>query len=173
MLSAIVLACDAAEARLATPEAMVMSLGALVPAVVAALVREASIATVAGDAQMAEIAHHAGCALVEAATAAEALPVAIAAAHNPAVLVLRAGCVPEPGFIEELVEFLQFGVDRGALLRQVPRNGLARLFPSLAPAAGLVGPKWAMQGKDQTSLQALARALRPQVVLRCRATRIG
>ena len=172
MLSAIVLACDAAEPDLATPEAVVASVGALVPAVIAGLIREASLATAAGNAAMGEIADHAGCTLIETATVAEVLPAAIAAARGPRLLVLRAGCVPEQGFIEELADLLQSGVDRGALLRQVPRRGLARLFPSLSPVAGLIGPKFSMRDSGGGSLAALARAARPARVLRCRAIRI-
>lgn len=173
MLSAIVLACDAAEPQPATPEAVVASVSALVPAVVAGLIREASLAVTAGEEAMHKIADHAGCQIVEAMAAADVLQAAVAAAPGPLLILLRAGCVPQQGFVEELADFMREGADLGALLREMPTGGLARLFPSLAPAAGLVGARSAMRKSAGQSLAALARALRPKRTFRCRAIRIG
>ena len=170
MLSAIVLACDASQPHPAEPEAVVASLAALVPAVIAGLVREASLAVTAGDAAMREIADHAGCRLVEAVAAADVLPAALAAARGPRVLVLRAGCVPEQGFAEELADFLRSDPADCALLRQMPARGLARILPSLAPVAGLVGAQSAMLEAGRRSLADLARTLHPSRVFRCRAS---
>jgi hypothetical protein len=173
MLSAIVLACDAAEPRLAPPRAVVASVSALVPAVVAGLVREASLAATAGNEALHQIADYAGCRLVEATAAADVLQAAVTAAPGPLILILQAGCVPEHGFVEELADFMSMGADLGALLRQSPPGGLARLFPSFAPAAALIGARSAMRKNGGRSLAALAKALRPERAFRCRAIRIG
>lgn len=172
MLSAVVLACDSSQPHPAQPEAVTASLAALVPAVIAGLIREGILAVTAGNAAMREIADHAGCRLVEAATAAEVLPAALAAARGPRVLVLRAGCVPEQGFPEELAEFLGSDPNDCALLRQMA-DGLARILPWLAPIAGVAGAQPHMRDAGQRSLDGLARALRPRRVFRCRATRVG
>jgi hypothetical protein len=173
MLSAIVLACDASQPHPADPEAVVASLAALVPAVLAGLVREASLAVTAGDEAMQEIADHAGCRLVEAVAAADVLPAALAAARGPGVLVLRAGCVPEQSFPEEIADFLRRDPDGCALFRQTPLRGLARIFPSLAPVAGLLGTQSRMLGARRASLADLARALRASRVFRCRTMHVG
>ena len=173
MLSAIVLACDASQPHPARPEAVVASLAALVPAVIDGLVHEASLAVTAGDPTMREIADHAGCQLVEAVAAAEVLAAALAAARGPRVLVLRAGCVPDQGFGEDLAEFLRAGPDDCALLRQTPSGRLARFLPWLAPVAGVAGARVRMREAGKRSLEDLARVLRPPRIFRCRAIRVG
>jgi hypothetical protein len=173
MVSAVVLVCDATQPHPAEPEAVVASLAALVPAVVAGLVREASLAVTAGDAAMRDIADYAGCQLVEAVAAADVLPAALAAARGPCVLVLRAGCVPDQGFAEELADFLRAGADECAVLRQTPLRGLARIFPWLAPVAGVIGTQPRLRQARRQSLKDLSRALRPRRVFHCRTTRAG
>ena len=172
MLSAIVLACDASQPHPADPEAVAASLAALVPAVISGIVREASIAVTAGDATMREIADHAGCQLVEAAPE-DVLSAALAGARGPRVLVLRAGCLPEQGFPEEIADFLRSNPDRGDVLRQTPLRGLARLFPSLAPVAGFVGTRAQMQKARPRSLGDLARTQHASRVFFCRSMLVG
>ena len=173
MLSAVVIACDAAQPHPATPEAVVASLAALVPAVIAGLVGEASLVVMTGDAAMRDIADHAGCRLVEAVAAADVLAAGLAAARGPRLLVLRAGCIPGRGFVEELADFLRSGAEESALLRQTPMRGLARLLPWRAAIAGVIGTQSRLRAANRQSLQDLGRKLRPSRVFLCRELRVG
>lgn len=173
MVSAVVLACDASQPQPADPAAVMASLGALVPAAIAGVVREASLAVTTGEEAMREIADHAGCRLVEAPAAADVLAAALAAARHPRVLVLRAGCVPEPGFAEEIAEFLRSHPEGSAVLRQSPSSGLARIFSSLAPVTGLIGPRSQMRKARRRSLAALARTMPASRVFFCRTMGLG
>ena len=126
--------------------ALTRSLGALVPAAVAGLVRDVTIAGPAGL-DLGLVADHAGCGFVEAAAERDWLAKALPLAKGPDCLVLRAGFVPGTGFIEELRD--QPAKARG-LLRAAPIAWPQRLFPATAPVAAAVAPLdlWRAQGEQ-------------------------
>ncbi len=124
--------------------ALTRSLGALVPAAVAGVIRDVTIAGPPGL-DLGLVADHAGCGFVEAAGERDWLAKALALAKGPDCLVLRAGFVPGAGFIEELRD--QPAEARG-LLRAAPVAWPERLLPVLAPVAAAIAPLdlWRAQG---------------------------
>ncbi|HEY5225798.1 MAG TPA: transposase, partial [Methylovirgula sp.] len=87
------------------PDAVVRTLAPLVGASVRGQVRDVVLAG-PPEAGLEIIAQHAGCAIVEAATEAEALRGAVAAARTGDLMFLRAGYVPQAGFFEEIEDLL-------------------------------------------------------------------
>ncbi|MDB5644321.1 MAG: uncharacterized protein JWN07_3638, partial [Hyphomicrobiales bacterium] len=104
MLSAIILAADARQAPV-PPDALVRTLAALVPAAIEGLVRDVTLAGLAGS-ELADIADHAGCEFVESVDAGMIIAHALKIARGPNVFLLRAGRAPEAGFIDEIGDFL-------------------------------------------------------------------
>ncbi len=171
MLSALVLAADARTPQSA-PDAVVRTLAALVPAAIEGLLRDVTLAGLAGS-ELAKIADHAGCEFLESAQGASVLSEGLKLTRGPHLLVLRAGRVPEPGFIEEIGDFLaRSDAARGALMREAPETFLARTFPGLAPAVGLVAARQRMIDAQAQDLAGLVRALRPALTLRARGRRV-
>ncbi|MDB5651578.1 MAG: uncharacterized protein JWL62_3098 [Hyphomicrobiales bacterium] len=172
MLSAIVLATDALT-PLTAADAVVRTLSSLVPAAIEGLVRDVTLAGLMGG-ELPHISDHAGCTLVESEDARSVLREAIAAARGPNIFIIRAGRAPEAGFIEEIADLLaaRSAAERGALLRERPETLRARLFPGLAPSAGLVSTRDVLMQLGATSFASLARRAKPAVTLRARARRV-
>lgn len=164
-------------------EILARTLGSLVGAKVDGLLRDVAIAGPAGQ-DLITIADHAGCGVIEAAREADWLRLAIEAARGPDILLLRSGRAPEAGFIEEAGDFLRMRAlandggsnterDRAARLRAAPENLLERLFPGLAPLAGLIAPRDLCLRAPKDRFAALAHFVGPATTLRTRARRIG
>ena len=175
MLTTIVLA--APESFMPAPPAaamqkLVRTLAALVPLAVDGFLGEVILAGPARDA-MARLADEAGCGLVSGSGAAQTLAAALAKSSRRWTLVLAAGHAPEAGFAEEAADFIASGESRAAVLREAPARFWARLFPDLAPAAGLLAASRLLPAKPLGDLPGLARQLRPAgVTLRTRARRV-
>ena len=172
MLSALVLAADASTPQ-ATPDAVVRTLAALVPAAVEGLLRDVTLAGLTGG-DLAEIADHAGGEVSESATSDLIIADGLKCVRGPALFVIRAGHAPEAGFIEEAGDFLarSGAAQRGALIRERPETFLSRSFPSLAPAAGLITWRPSLSDSSLRDFASLVRAAKPQVTLRVRARRV-
>jgi hypothetical protein len=172
MLSAIILAADARLAPVA-PDALVRTLAALVPAAIEGLVRDVTIAGLAGR-ELASIADHAGCELTEGDDPSLLVAQALKLARGPNVFLLRAGRAPEAGFIDEIGDFLarSDAGARGALMRETPETFLTRTIPALSPAVGLIASRQRMMDAKRADLAGLVRALRPAVTLRARGRRV-
>jgi hypothetical protein len=173
MLSALVLAprpnaADAAEARVA--DSVVRSLGVLVGAAVADLVRDACIVGPPGE-RLEKIADHAGCSLVEDVDPRRALQSALTAMRCDHVLLLQAGYGPAFGFIDEMTDWMRQAQPPAAALRLEPEGLAQRLFPELAPVAGLVARKKEFLAVQADDPAAFARALHAKT-LRTRARRL-
>jgi hypothetical protein len=125
-------------------EVLVRTLASLVRANVEGLLRDVVIAGPESRG-LGLIADHAGCGLIEAATEPVWLRRALEAARGPDLLLLRSGHAPELGFIEEAGDFVSGRGDasgsRTARLHAAPERLLERLFPRLAPLAGLIAPR--------------------------------
>lgn len=164
MLSAIVIALPGTPAL-----PIVRTLTALVPAAVQGLVRDLTLACPPGR-EFEEIADHAGCRLAAHADAAAALAAAIAGARENWLLLLLAGFAPESGFVEEAGDFVADGRERAGQLRRIPDGLWTRLFPDLAPVAGVLAPKALLgQGGD---FAARAAHVAPRQTFRVRARRV-
>jgi hypothetical protein len=172
MASAIVFLSgkDAAAGRQDPALAFTRSLGALVPAAVAGLVRDVTIAGLAGQ-DLGTIADHAGCGFVEAEAEADWLREALALAKGPDCLLMCAGYVPGPGFIEELRDIENRPNARG-VFRAEPGSWHQRLVPRLAPVAAAIAPMdlWPAQGTQD--FQRMARGLKGRT-LRTRMHWVG
>jgi hypothetical protein len=177
MLSTIVLCEDQPTSQSGGDLAVVLArtLAALVPAKVEGILCDVRIA---GPPAMGlgMIANHAGCALVEAEGEANRLHLALQAAHGPDVFLLRCGRAPEPGFIEEMHEFFAKNAKSkspAAGLRAAPESLFERVFPSLAPIAGLIASRDLMLRMPRGGFQELARGIGPGTTFRTCARRIS
>jgi hypothetical protein len=153
-------------------EVLARTLASLVTAKVEGLLGDVRIA---GPAQkgLGAVANHAGCALIEAENEADWLGLALQAARGRDVFLLRCGRAPEAGFIAEAGDFLAKDQPRAAYLRAMPESFFERIFPSLAPVAGLIASRDSILRAPRGGFQGLARCIGPAATLRTRARRIS
>lgn len=147
------------------------TLAALVPAAVEGVLRDLTIAAASGIEGLERIADHAGCELVEAATAQAALVTALKGTRENNVFLIRAGRAPETGFADELAELIGEGA-RMARMRERPDTFLQRLMPSLAPAAALLAPREKLVEIASEDMVQLSRRLGNATAMRSRARRV-
>jgi glycosyltransferase involved in cell wall biosynthesis len=130
---------------------LVPTLSALVPASAAGLLAEVVIADAGSRDATADVADIAGCRFTSSTEAlGTRLKAAAATVRSPWVMFLRAGAVPQPGWIEAVDHFIQTtdlleDVGRAAIFRlpdraQAVRPGLAELL-AVARAAIARGPR--------------------------------
>jgi hypothetical protein len=173
LLSALVIASDAGVRVSPSPEAVVRTLSALVPAAIEGLIRDVVLAGPSGHAELRSIADHAGCELAEAPQLGAVIAEGMRRTRGDALLILRAGRAPERALFEELTDLAdELHRLRVLRIRAMPESFAARLLPGLAPAVGLVALKSALPGQSP-HLEALIRAARPQGTLRARLRRVG
>ena len=177
MLSTIVFCEDKPATRPGRDLAGVLArtLASLVTANVEGLLGDVRIAGPAGKG-LGALANHAGCALIEAESEAAWLGLALQAARGPDVFLLRSGRAPEAGFIEEATDFLTRNTNdqsRSACLRAAADSFLERIFPALAPIAGLIASRDLMLRAPRGGFQMLARCTGPAPAFQTRARRIG
>ena len=156
-------------------EILARTLASLVTAKVEGLLGDVRIAGPAGK-SLGVVANHAGCALIEAENEADWLGLALQAAPGADVFLLRCGRAPEAGFIEEATDFLAKNTKdqpRAAYLRTIPESFFERIFPSLAPVAGLIASRDSILRAPRGGFRKLARCIVPAATFRTRARRIG
>lgn len=135
MLSAII-------ATLNSERALVPTLAALVPGATGGLLGEAIVADGGSSDATAEVADIAGCRFVSSSDPLGArLKAAVASTRTPWLLFLRAGCVPEPGWIVAADRFIEAtdrldGAARAAVFRPPGAGDL--LHPRLTELAALI-----------------------------------
>jgi hypothetical protein len=176
MLSTIVFCEDKPEASRDRPlaELLARTLASLVTAKVEGLLGDVRIAGPAGK-DLSFLANHAGCGLVEAVNEADWLGIALQEARGPHVFLLRCGRAPDAGFIEEARDFLASHSNdqpRAACLHAIPESFLERLFPSLAPVAGLIASRDRMLSAPRGGFSQRVGFVRPASVFYTRARRI-
>ena len=177
MLSTIVFCEDRPAGRPGRDLAGVLArtLASLVPAKVEGILGDVRIAGPAGKG-LGVLANHAGCPLIEAENEADWLGLALQAARGPDVFLLRCGLALEAGFVEEAGDFLTRNTNdqsRTACLRTAPENFSERIFPALAPIAGLIASRDSMLRAPRGDFQKLARCIGPATTFQTRARRIG
>ena len=129
MLSAIIASHE-------SERTLVPTLAALVPAVASGLLREVVVADGGSCDATAEVADFAGCRFMASAEPLGLrLKEAAQATRAPWLLFLRAGCVPEPGWMAAAEHFMQAaemqdGAGRAAVFR--PRSGADLMRPGIA-----------------------------------------
>lgn len=140
MLSAII-------ATYESERALVPTLAALVPGVTEGLLGEVIVADAGSRDATAEVADIAGCRFVTSGEPLGArLKAAAAVTRTPWLMFLRAGCVPEPGWVAAAGRFIEAtdGIDgarRAAVFRppgvaDLLRPGLAELIDLLRVTLG-------------------------------------
>ncbi|MGQ0443575.1 MAG: transposase [Beijerinckiaceae bacterium] len=155
-------------------EVLARTLASLVPAKVEGLLGDVRIAGPARKG-LNLVANHAGCTLIEAENEMDCISLALRAARGPDVFLLRCGRAPEAGFIEEAADFLAKNTSdrsRAAHLRAAPESFLERVFPALAPIAGLIANRDLMLRAPRGGFLDLAGFVAPSTLLRTRARRI-
>ncbi len=164
MASAIVFLSgkEAGDGRPDPALAFARSLGALVPAAVAGLIRDVTIAGLPGQG-LGTIADHAGRGFVEAAAEGDWLRGALDLAKGPDCLLLCAGYVPGPGFIEELRDLKHLSSARG-LFRAMPVSWHQRLAPRLAPVAAAIAPLDLWRAQQPRDFRHMARRLKARTL---------
>jgi hypothetical protein len=172
-LSAVILAADAAVPVSPSPEALVRTLSALVPAAIEGLVRSVVIAGLSGNNDMHSVAEHAGCDIAESDTASGIIGAGLSQARGDHLLILKVGYAPDRAALEDLSDIAgDLGRLRAMRLRAAPETFLTRLLPFMSPTVGLVAVRSALP-KGAPDLQALVRAARPSGSLRTRLRRVG
>lgn len=140
MLSAIIATHE-------SERSLVPTLAALVPGAAAGLIAEVIVADADSSDATAEVADIAGCRfMTSSAPIGTRLLAAAASTRTPWLLFLRAGTVPQPGWIEATDRFIQDaelleGAARAAVFRQpgatdLMRPGFAELVSLLRVAFG-------------------------------------
>ena len=126
---------------------LVPTLAALIPGATAGLLGEVVVADAGSHDATAEVADVAGCRfMVSSDPLAARLKAAAASTRTPWLLFLRAGCVPEPGWVAAADRFLQAtdaieDAGRAAVFRppgaaDLLRPGLSELIALLRVALG-------------------------------------
>jgi glycosyltransferase involved in cell wall biosynthesis len=123
---------------------LVPTLAALVPAATAGVITEVIVADADSSDDTANVADYAGCRFISSPEPLGArLKSAALSTRTPWLLFLRAGCVPEPGWIQAAERFMQGAdpADHAAVFRppgvaDLMRPGLAELLALLRVTFG-------------------------------------
>src|SRR6202142_1094381 len=123
---------------------LVPTLAALVPGATAGLLGEVIVADAGSSDATAEVADIAGCRFMASSEPLGArLKAAAISTRTPWLLFLRAGCVPEPDWVETAERFIEAsgGSERSAVFRppgfaDLLRPGLAELIELLRVTLG-------------------------------------
>jgi glycosyltransferase involved in cell wall biosynthesis len=135
MLTAIIATLD-------SERTLVPTLAALVPGATAGLLGEVVVADGGSNDATAEVADIAGCRFISSSDPLGArLKAAVASTRTPWLLFLRAGCMPEPGWIAATDRFMETtdqldGAPRAAVFRPPGAGDL--LHPRLSELAALL-----------------------------------
>ncbi len=166
MFSALVLVQNGPNGR-PSSEAIVRTLSALVPAAIEGVVRDVALASQERSEDLSRIADYAGCEYVDA-PGDHLIGASLAVLKEPRIFILRAGRVPEHGFVGELADFAAYGAQKCGLLLETPNSLLTRMMPRLSRASGVVAPRPVLAGA-RPDIAALAKAVASPIVFRSRA----
>ncbi len=148
-------------------EAIVRTLSALVPAAIEGVVRDVALVSQSRNDDLSRIADHAGCEYVEA-PGDDLIGAGLAVLKEPRIFILRAGRVPEHGFVGELADFAAYSAQQCGLLLEAPNSLLTRIMPRFSRASGVVAPRAALAGA-RPDIAALAKAVASPIVFKSRA----
>ena len=128
---------------------LVPTLAALVPGATCGLLREVVVADAGSRDATAEVAEIAGCRFVSSnEPLGMRLKAAAAATRTPWLLFLRAGCVPEPSWMQATERFMQAadGAERAAIFRRMGEAQATTLPHLLALLQAMLGGPQPDQG---------------------------
>lgn len=153
------------------PGSLVRTLGPLVSAAVEGVVRDVIVLARPESQGVRAVVDHAGCGMVEAATLADALKLALPRAKTNVVLVLEGGTSFGHDFVDELAALLATGdrLEEALLLRRRTDSLLGRLLPGMAPVRGLMSAATGLDGSRAGTFRDLARGFRGARSFRARA----
>ena len=137
MFSAIVLCSDEAPGGRDAREIAVRSLGWLISAVVAGVVRDVTIAAPT-QLDLGEIADRVGCEIVHAEDEAGRLRGSAETARSPDLLIVKAGYQPDDQMVQEIDARGRQPTAQPAVILAEPSTILERLLPNLAPIIGVL-----------------------------------
>lgn len=152
------------------PEAVVRTLAALVPAAIEGVVRDVMMCGPSSTPDLARICDHAGCDFIVGEPGAP-LGDALVRLKEQRVFVLRAGRVPEHGYLGEIADFVAYGGEGSALMRDAPHNFMTRILPALAPVSAFIAPREVLATARVDDVDALARSLKSPRALKSRMMR--
>lgn len=153
--------------------AIVKTLGALVELVVADIVADATIIT-RPDAAIHGVENSAGCTIVEDANLGAGLYRALPRARRETAIILTPGYAPAGTFRAEIELALASEGAKALALTAEPETFFQRLWPGLAPVAGLVASRSLLAQAAQSTdgrLVSLRKALSARP-MRTRAERV-
>ena len=81
---------------------------------------------------------------------------------------VRAGRVPEHGYLGEIADFVAYGGMGSALMRDAPHNFMTRFLPALAPVSAFIAAREGLAKARVDDVNALARSLQSPRVLKSR-----
>jgi hypothetical protein len=87
------------------------------------------------------------------------------------VFVLRAGRVPEHGYLGEIADFVAHGGKGAALMRDAPHNLVTRVLPALSPVSAFIAPRESLSQARVADVNILARSLKSPQTLKTRMMR--
>lgn len=149
--------------------AVIKTLGALVELVVADIVADATIVT-PPDAAIHGVENSAGCTIVEDARLGAGLYRALPRARRDTALVLMPGYAPAGTFRAEIELALAADGAKALALVAEPETFFQRLWPGLAPTAGLVASRTRLAEAAQSTdgrLSSLRKALSARPMRTC------
>jgi len=164
MISAIVLVPGGARSGPSRDgELLARSLGWLVSAVVAGVVRDVTLAGPEGLG-LADIAEQSGCDAVEDDHEAERLTKAVASSKQSRLLILESAFQPGDSMIGELDSLTRtMKLDQTASLLAAPATAWQGLLPGRARTVGLLAPASRCRGLAGRDFRRLKAALRPKI----------
>lgn len=173
MISVLIFAFPATGFVAASPGEAVRTLSSLVPAVVEGIARDVALVASPPSEDLAHVADHAGCALIEADVPVAAIEAAARQCRASDVLVIRAGVMIDRSFLDEMSRILPVVAlaSRPAayIIKASGTAGPGQVFAALAPTVGVLTKRDAIVASRPGHLKALVRASRPARLFRQRA----
>jgi hypothetical protein len=169
MISILLLGFDRPGRSAAAPGDVVRTLASLVSATVEGVVRDLCLAGPPDGRALADIADHAGCGFAGSAVFGEAVRIGARQLRCPHVLVVTPGVAvgrPVAEEISSLMPALASRVGAFYLVKAERRDLAGRLFPALAPDAGLLGPRGWLEQVRSDNFAGLVRQAKPRHTLR-------
>jgi hypothetical protein len=165
MISVLILGFSTASTRPATSGDAVRTLSALVSGTVEGIVRDVCLLAFEPDVELDKVADYAGCGIVKSSTFTSAILEGAKQARCPLLLILPSGVTFDRAFTDEVAMVISEPAgarrERAYRLKSFEAGMAGRIFPQLAPDAGLLAPRDSVISIAAQDFPALIRACRP------------